>query len=85
MFAAVPANKAMAADETIYADWMTGGYYTYHFSDDFMIVGLNGMYPLYKNHVDKENSTNKMLSWFDDTLKANRDKKYITTTHVYPG
>lgn len=51
-FENVPANAHIAANDTIKATWMQGGFYAYELSDDIMILCLNGMYPFYENFAD---------------------------------
>ena len=84
MFENVPANAAIAANETIYESWMQGGYYAYELSDEIMILCLNGMYPFYENFEDADVAT-EMLDWVETTLAANPDKHFITQTHVFFG
>ena len=84
MFTDVPANAAIAANETILDTWMQGGYYAYELSDEIMLININGMYPFYENFEDTDQAT-LMLDWVEKTLEDNPDKHFITQTHVFFG
>lgn len=84
LFQEVKANAAIAANETIHATWKNGGYYAYEIGDDTMVLSLNGMYPFYENFEDTQ-IARQMIQWVSDTLEANPDKHFITSSHVFFG
>lgn len=84
MFEEVPGNAEIAANETVKATWMKGGYYAYDLADDIVVISLNGMYPFYENFEDPEVAT-EMIEWVGDVLDDNPDKHFITQTHVFFG
>lgn len=84
MFEEVAANAHIAANETIKATWMEGGYYVYEIDHETMVIALNGMYPFFENFEDKDMAW-QMIDWVEATLDANPDKHFITETHVFFG
>ena len=84
MFEDIPANAAIATNDTIYETWMQGGYYVYEIGDDIMVLCINGMYPFYENWAEQY-IADEMIDWIEATLEANPDKYFITQTHVFFG
>jgi len=80
----VPANAAIAANETIKQTWFEGGYYVYELGDDTMVISLNGMYPFYENFADKEMAITQ-INWVQQVLENNPERHFLTQTHVFFG
>lgn len=84
-FDEVPANTALAANQTFLDSWMTGGYYHSFIDDNVMVITLNGIYPFTNNDIQITNGTDLMFTWLTDLMAANPDVKFMTQVHVFFG
>ena len=70
---------------SVYASFMQGGYYAINITSEIVLISVNGIYPFSSNGIQQANGTTLMLDWMQGVLEANKNKKFMTEAHVFPG
>ena len=91
-FRLLPENVRSLSDlqkKDIYSNFISGGYYRVDLTDDISVLTLNTLYYDSERSSDLESGPHGAteLAWLRQQLEddSNRSRKFILTSHIYPG